>query len=381
MSKIIKDGTIIRLVADMDNDSPWYLEYYLEDGTKYGKRIRATYSLNRIKDKRQRMDVARMHLARLQDELGYNNRIRRRVIGAIDAIEEAIEYKIQKTDRPKSISTYRSLGNIMIQWLRDAGLSNINIKMIDRSLVMGFLDNMMRIRKLSNCTYNNYIAVLRSIFFELADRNIIDQNPFSNIKELKVSEPARRAMSNHEKITLIEAIRASDDWSLTVAVMLLYYTFIRPSELRRLKFRNIDLDKGVIYMSGQQTKNKENAQITMPVSLVDRLRDIGIDRYDPDWYVFGKDGSPHADTPIGEHTLNRRHSEIIKKLKKKKGIDLHGISLYSWKDTGAMDMLEAGVSINRLKGHIRHKNLSDTQRYLKPLAGRDEVIRHIKIDI
>jgi len=135
----------------------------------------------------------------------------------------------------------------------------------------------------------------------------------------------------------------------------------------------------MIHLPGQVTKNKESATLTMNVALIDELRRLGFDRYRDDWYIFGQGGEPHPTTPIGEHTLNNKHSRILELVRSKNGIDTYGISLYSWKDTGAFDMLEAGISINRLKDHIRHKNLSDTQRYLKPLTGIDSRIRNAKM--
>jgi hypothetical protein len=60
---------------------------------------------------------------------------------------------------------------------------------------------------------------------------------------------------------------------------------------------------------------------------------------------------------------------------------IEGISLYSWKDSGAMDMLSAGLSIVDLKNQIRHKNLQDTQLYLKALSDVNERILNLTTSI
>ena len=219
--------------------------------------------------------------------------------------------------------------------------------------------------------------MLRSFFTELVNREIIQVNPFSNIKEKKTDAKMRRSLSEFEQKVIVKEIFERDKL-LMLAVLMIYHCFIRPTELRRLRFKHFDLQKSTINMPGQITKNRDASIVTIPKVMTGFLFEYGFHKFHPNLLVFGAGGVPDHHTPIGEHTLNNRHQAILRELKRRNELqDIAGISLYSWKDTGAMDMLSAGLSIVDLKNQIRHKNLQDTQLYLKALSDVNERILNL----
>jgi len=371
----------LKLHSPIAHNAKWYIEYYtLENGIK--KRHRPGFGLNRIKDMNERMDeaVRIVNVLKLVNE--QNTRIfGNKIVPVGKAIDLAIQIKENRTDRKKSIVTYSSIANIFVAWMTKQQLINVDVKLIDRKVALSFLDYAKSERQVSAKTHNNYISILRNIFNILLDRELVDKNPFSKITELRETETTRKALSTYERKLIMTEIRNTGDVWLEIAVLFIYYTLLRPIELRRMRFKDVDLQKAIIILSGEQTKNRKTAGITMTDVMIERLINLDFHKWDPNLLIFGAQSNPHLYKPIGEHTLNNRHRKILERLKDKYDFDYTGISLYSWKDTGATDLLDEGLTIDELRQHIRHEDLKDTQKYLKKFKGVNPHIRKISIKI
>lgn len=363
--------------------SRWYIEYYTT-GTRSGghQRHRKTFNLNRIHDYQERIAEGDRIFSILESvNTNSGQTCSKNPISISECIQKAILIKQSKTDRSKSVTTFTSIASLFLSWLRAQYLADVDPHLVDRRMAIAFLDQAVIDRGISPTTHNNYINILRNIFNVMIERGYIETNPFSRIPELRPDQKLRRPLSDYEKKIIMEEIRREGDIFLEIAVGFIYYTLIRPIELRRLRFRDVDLQRGMVTMSGIQTKNHKNAKLTMDANFTGLLHRLGFHRYPPDFLIFGRGGIPHQSMPVGEHTLNNRHHKILLQLKKKYALDVSGISLYSWKDTGATDLLERGVTINELRQHIRHDDLKDTQRYLRQFTGVNERIRDIGLTI
>ena len=81
---------------------------------------------------------------------------------------------------------------------------------------------------------------------------------------------------------------------------------------------------------------------------------------------------------IGIHSQNRRHTDILNILIDKGMIeDIEGVSLYSWKDTGAMSLIKAGVNPYEVMRQMRHADLGTTTKYLQSLSTINKEIRDL----
>lgn len=109
---------------------------------------------------------------------------------------------------------------------------------------------------------------------------------------------------------------------------------------------------------------KETGRITMSDELIEICKGYGIDKADPDLYVFGKN----------KHLDSRALSENMLRFRFNKYRDKYGLSkdvkLYSFKHMGASYLVHSKiVDILELKEHLRHANLGATQHYVKKVLG------------
>ncbi len=358
-----------RLVKAVDR---WYIVYYQTNpGTGKLERFRETHNLNRISDRKLRMEMAKRIIKNLNSKLPlgwpfFDTDENHSKTNIIDAIELAKKIKCT-TDRQRTIDMVESMTRIFFEFLKRQGWKEMSIGEFQKKQALEFLDYAVFDRGIGARTYNNYIERMRALFMELKEREYILYNPFSGLKKKKEAGKRRRAFNADERMIVADYISKKDKW-LMLGVLLQYHCFIRPIEQRRIKIRMIRLNEGVIWLPGSITKNREEATLTIPDVLMPFLRDFGLEKFNQNYLLFGKGVRPHNSQSCGHNTMNYRHRTILEKMKKQDILsDIEGLSYYSWKDTDAIELFKRKVNILEIMRQLRHKDLSTTQKYCQSL--------------
>lgn len=205
-------------------------------------------------------------------------------------------------------------------------------------------------------TYNKYIVTLKKLLAVAGYGHLL-----SNAEKLRASStPARYFQAGHAR-RLLAAIDEQDE-DLGLFVRFLYYCFIRPRELRRLRVGDILLEEGEIRVPGKVSKNAKTQFVVIPHCFLPHLAPL-FDR-PPGEYVFPSPAD--RSKPAGKNTMYRRHKKFLDAL----GFG-EGYTLYSWKHTGAVAAAKAGVSIKELQLQLRHHSLDETDKYLRQMGVKD----------
>lgn len=362
----------------------WYVEFYQTNPvTRTKDRVREYCQMNRIKDISERQNWAIRYINELNTKLlpfGYPYVELAQLpesITLLDAVDMA--YKIKcRSDRQKTGRTYGSVVNYFTRYIRSLGREHSQLKDFSFRDAMMFMDHVTLEKKLKARTYNNYRQFMTAIWNELKDRAYVNDNPWSRVKKQKATDKNRLMLSPSDaQIILNEAHQTNK--MLFLSILLLYYCFIRPEEQRRMKVSLIDLKNGTIYIPGEISKNKRSETVTIPKAILPYLYEIGLDRWHTNDFVFGKGLKPHPDTVCGSNALNEAHKALIQRLTRENKLrSITGISIYSWKDTGAMALIRAGIDIYEVMRQMRHTDLSTTQKYLKSLSSINTNIRELQ---
>lgn len=297
----------------------------------------------------------------------------------IEGLKIALELKKHEA-RKKTILDYSSLLERFTKYWEELGNIDSHLEDFTKLDALQYLDYVLLKKKVAPITRNNYLINMKSLFYVLVDRGYINNNPFVGIKRLKVPQKKRRVFSSAETGIICNFLKDKDN-GLLLAISLCYYCALRPAELRRLKIEDIDVKTGMITLSGESTKNKNLARITMPNHLIDFLKEIRITKYPLEYFVFGKDLLP-APARCGVNTICNKHRIVLKQLATYNLLtDIENKSFYSWKDTAARDMIEEGVNAAALMKHFRHSSLETTQRYLESFGVKNDRIRELKSKI
>ncbi|HRI58347.1 MAG TPA: tyrosine-type recombinase/integrase [Saprospiraceae bacterium] len=370
----------------------WMIEWEeFVPGTTTKVRVRKTYDLNRayfISNPALRESRAQEILAEKQNE--YSAPAQKQHVIALlgstqiyEAVHVALRVKCA-TDREHTRITYTSFTNIFCEWLKEMGWLEMPVTAFDRSKAKAFLDWVLLERKtrkgaaVGGRTYNNYIINLRSLFYELVNREYIAVNPFANHPKRKEEQKLRHAFTQEDSDIIADYVYRHNR-PVYLAILLISHCGMRLSELRRLRARDIDLERGLIVMGGDQTKNRERAFITIPTVALDTLRAFDLHKIPGQHLIFGIEFRPHPRKAVGRNTISDRFREMLRAMVDK-GIlsSAEGYTAYSWKDTGAMAMVRSGMDILAIQKHLRHKSLDTTQRYLQSLGIINRDVRDFK---
>ena len=136
-----------------------------------------------------------------------------------------------------------------------------------------------------------------------------------------------------------------------------YYCFIRRTELTKLKVKDINLQKNIISLSADISKNGKNENVTIPEPLKILLENH-LKNANQNDYVFSNDNFATG----SKYLQPKKISDNWVKLRKKLTLPI-SYQFYSLKDTGITDLFNAGVPSIKIRNQARHHDLKITEIY------------------
>ena len=200
--------------------------------------------------------------------------------------------------------------------------------------------------------------LLSNYFSFLNEENILHEE-MPDVDKPKSSKRLPFVMSNEEVDELLEAPDISKDNGMRDRAMLelMYATGLRVSELLSLRFRNVNMQNGLITVYG-----KGNKQRSVPVSsfaleflrkYIDGPRKRVKGSKDTDIIFLNRDGK----------ALSRTYFFMqIKRYAEEKGID-SSVSPHTLRHCFATHLLENGASLRAVQEMLGHSNIATTQIY------------------
>lgn len=210
----------------------------------------------------------------------------------------------------------------------------------------------------SSSTILRRYSLLRNYFSFLNEEDILHEE-IPDVDKPKSSKRLPFVMSNEEVDELLEAPDISKDNGMRDRAMLelMYATGLRVSELLSLRFRNVNMQNGLITVYG-----KGNKQRSVPVSsfaleflrkYIDGPRKRVKGSKDTDIIFLNRDGK----------TLSRTYFFMqIKRYAEEKGID-SSVSPHTLRHCFATHLLENGASLRAVQEMLGHSNIATTQIY------------------
>lgn len=123
-------------------------------------------------------------------------------------------------------------------------------------------------------TYNNHVCTLREIFRTLAEKAGVVNDPWANVCLRADDSVSRRELTVDEVERLYDAAsKEGAEWKLLFMTGI--YTGLRLGDCCRLKWENVNLERGVIQVIPEKTKKHAHGKpVTIPIhpSLMAELR-------------------------------------------------------------------------------------------------------------
>jgi integrase len=224
-------------------------------------------------------------------------------------------------------------------------------------------------------TINNLVNILSGAYREAERLGIVEHSPVRRVIRPRAKAPGKEAWSADEVRRVLDAVKADAKWHAWYRLAL--GTGMRPGELLSLRWSQVDLAKGEVFVSstlsrnrerqtvlGEQTKTKRVRTIVLPASVIPVLKawrarqrelrlahgswvdlDLVFDRGDGSWL----DGT----------TMRRMHRRWIEPL------DVTPIPPHGLRHTYATLALDAGISIKVISDTLGHTSVAMTaDRYM-----------------
>lgn len=275
------------------------------------------------------------------------------------AAQKGLAIKIDKTV-DTGHKGYKRCISLLLQWAKKGNVHDLPIEAFKADNVRDFLKWLQKRRAYKGQTLVNYVIHLHSIWTEIfKEYGLKIDNPWRGQKNFATSPKVRRPFSDEEKVIVSAYFRENDYW-LFRAVLLIYYCYMRPVELRRLRFRDIDPVKGLVNVHVMKGKKRYDPR-TIPSAILHFFREERVTKCVASWYVFGKDAQPNADAAT-DGKLYKRHQRHLRHLADAGHIKMAGLSLYSWKDTGISTHIAIAAPV-ATRDQAGHQKLETTMVY------------------
>lgn len=271
--------------------------------------------------------------------------------------------------RPKASGKYKSVLNTFADFLKTKGLTSIKPQDFTAIHAQQYQDHLIK-KGLAAITINNYRDKMGWFFKQAIKRELIVKNPWI-MDNLPETQSFRNIAFSKADQTVLESALLQDFAGLYLFTRFIYHCFLRPKELRQLKVSNIDFQNQCVIVPGEIGKNRKTQTVPIPSRLFDSI--VHYKEMSPNLYLFSGNYTPGI-SKLAENTPYNHHRKVLESL----GLYPGDYTLYSWKHTGAVRALQAGVNIKLLQRLLRHSSLEETDTYLKSLGLNNEELTKIE---
>ena len=169
----------------------------------------------------------------------------------------ALYLKSKQHLRPDSIRDIRCIGNRLLRTNPELGKRNFS------ELSVAECEEWLNAAFHTNPQFNKARTMLHGLFEFALRREWCDKNPIKRIERKKVVEKEIQPLKLSETKRLIKTAQNESPVYAVVAALLVY-TGIRPREVRRLTWRDIDTEEKTITVRSQCSKTGGVRQVEIP---------------------------------------------------------------------------------------------------------------------
>jgi integrase len=297
----------------------------------------------------------------------------KRVAGA-----KTIEYYLREVEehlttgrRENTVKNYRIYLNNFLKWLTISQMDLLPISAIEHGHAERFLSSITVGGFKSNKWRNEHLSYLHRCFKQLMRLypKLLLINPFELSEKVKHVRK-KAALYRPEMRKRINKLLPKYDQQLWLFVQFIYYTGLRPGiELRSLQVNMIHLNESILVLPAHLAKDGELRVVTIPEQLELQLRAMKLDKVPGEYYLFS-----NAKKPGPEIAGKNYFMKAWRKFRETYNIP-DDFKIYSWKHTGATAADDAGIDRRRIKDHLGHSTLQQTEDYLdsNKVKGSEEI--------
>lgn len=271
-------------------------------------------------------------------------------------LNEAINFYVKTRSAQKCSETQvaeKHYFEVMYDFLWDQNIDAVSdAKLVHMELLQKALSE-----KMAASTVNRYFNTYRNFFSKCVAWEFTEKNPCAGLQQLKISAVKKKTLSDQ---AISEVIKHSESW-FSDLMFFMAVTGVRNSEAANLKFNDVDLRAGVLFIKSSKGGNESIRRLPIHqdiAELIDRRkiqRRGYIGKYSD--FVFLN----HKGRPIQKKMLSREWHRVISKIDLD---ELTGSTPYCLRHTYITRLVEQGQNLELVRLLAGHTNLRTTQHYL-----------------
>lgn len=191
---------------------------------------------------------------------------RTRTVSFRKAVEEAVA--THRTKRKRTLTDFRYLSNRLLRC--NTGLAKKNIRSMTTADCQHILSHAFETPQ----QYRKGRAVLSNIFSIAFRRGWCAENPVRSVELLPISEHTIPILSMNEIIALLQSATRYHNGCCLAAIGMMLYGGIRPHEVARLTWRQVDLQNLYIYILPKHSKTGGARRISIRPPLMHLLKRV-----------------------------------------------------------------------------------------------------------
>jgi integrase len=251
---------------------------------------------------------------------------------------------LQKTNRKRSYARDEQIAGVLCDFFEGKTLKEIKKSDVERFKRERSESKTRYDRARSPATVNRELAILSAILTLAVDDELIGSNPCRRVKPLRMDNTRSRYLTKDEETELLKALEGQD-WlkSLVTAAI---HTGMRRGELFKLKWFDVDFNRGVIHV--RDTKTARDRVVPMSAA----VREVLEQQPKTSGYVFP---SPRTGGPL----VDIKHAFTAAcDAAKVKDLRFHDL-----RHTAATRLADAGVNVVVIAEILGHGDIRTTKRY------------------
>lgn len=209
----------------------------------------------------------------------------------------------------------------------------------------------------SACSANHVFASLRTMMNTAVKFGLIEKSPCNGLSKFREGPLRERYLSREELPRFLRALAQEDDTLSKAAILLLLYTGCRRNEILSMKWNQVRLDEGRLYLP--ITKNGRSRTIFLNQKASEILQELAYNKDDTErthksQYVF----------PSRKGTRKGYLYDLRKPLQKACEIaKIDNFRTHDLRHTFASIAVSSGVDLYAVQRLLGHSDISMTQRY------------------
>ena len=345
----------------------FYIDFYSFNPSE-GRLKRKKIMLGRFRSQRERNAYAKQLIEELTQKLvrGWNPWVESKSAAQFTSFQEVtsryrqyvLKMHSDSSFREETMRDYLSRLGILEEWVEGSAYKVFYPYQLDEVVLSKFMDYILIERNCSVQTYNNYLAWLRTFSGWMLQRRYIHDDPTAGLRSIRRTTSKNRTVIPDSTLSSVRTYLEQHNKHFLLAAYILHYMFVRPHEMSLLRIGDFRLEKKTLILHGDQTKNRQDAVLTLPDHIVRLMAELKVFDHPSQDYLFSDGCRPGKAWRDSKQFRDYWNHHVRKDLKLPKEY-----KFYSLKDTGITNMLRANTDPLSVRDQARHSSLLITNTY------------------